>query len=95
MDFADGSMLDTTGGTCSMAGGSMASNWCKKKINRSKPQAMHKYHQISTGRFESMEDMLATICDRWIGAAEVVRDLLKRQCSDLQVAWLELHVNHC
>lgn len=57
MDFADGSMLDTTGGTCSMAGGSMASNWCKKK-NRSKPQAMHKYPQEDSS--QAMEDMVAT-----------------------------------
>ena len=49
MDFADGSMLDTTGGTCSMAGGSMASNWCKK--NKQIETTSHA--QISTGRFES------------------------------------------
>lgn len=75
MDFADGSMLDTTGGTCSMAGGSMASNWCKKKqTDRNHKPCTNIHRKIRVRQWKTWLRRE----DRWIGAAEVVRDLLKQ-----------------
>ena len=94
-------MLDTTGGTCYMEGWWKHGKQLVQITNRSKPQAMHKYHQISTGRFESGNGKHG--CDEKTDGLAQPRQCAtslssetKRQCSDLgQVAWLELHVNPC